>query len=344
MRSGWNGPYTIAPIPWSPGNYAILPVGLVNLWQSAGSISDSASSLSAWATSRAEDGESAGMRHSRGRADTLTAQAVHLASYPTAQASDSERGPDYAAKDRAVGPALAATAQMAAWSTASARDWKDTEGMGSHRTNPDGTPGRARDDQLPRQASLASWATADAGVFNLATDPEANDERLGAMKERLGNGNGAGLTIQQQAHLANWGTPMTRDTFPAHTDEYYQRQRDKGHGMQNLTDHASLAGWATANTCDATRGSPETPEQQKARGANVGMSLIDQVALIGPARLTDDGRLLIGSCAGMESGGQLDPEHSRLLMRLPDGWESCAPTETASTLKRRRSSAAPSLK
>lgn len=382
MRRGWNGPYTIAPIPWSPGSYAILPIGLVNLFQSAGSISDSGNTLSGWPTSRAEDGESAGMRHSRGRADTLTAAAVHLAGYPTCQASDAERGPDYAAANRegtggftlqttaqmagyttpqahdvtprgagsraksketgdSGGACLAWDAAMTGWSTASARDWKDSEGMASHRTNEDGTPGRARDDQLPRQASLAAWPTpdaesgsggrkmkddlaktrasgskvqvtinqaaalagwptTDAGVFNLATEPEENEARLEDMKERLGNGNGAGKTIQQAAHLA---------------------------------------GWATTGAADATRGSPETPEQQKARGANVGMSLIDQAALIGPARLTSDGRLLIGSCAGMESGGQLDPEHSRLLMRLPDGWESCAPTKTASILKRRLLSA-----
>lgn len=314
MRSGWNGPYTIAPIPWSPGTFAILPVGLAKLLASADSISGTGSTLSGWPTSRAEDGESAGMRHSRGRADTLTAAAVHLAGYPTPTSKESAGAgttdPDKVLA-RAKGPhsndlqdfvqLTNWPADLAGWSTASARDWKDSEGMASHRTNEDGTQGRARDDQLPRQASLAGWPTTDAGVFNLATDPDANSSRLDEMRERLGNGNGAGMTIQQAAHLA---------------------------------------GWATTGAADATRGSPETPEQQKARGANVGMSLIDQAALVGPARLTADGRLLIGSSAGMESGGQLDPEHSRLLMRLPDGWASCAPTETASTLKRRSRSAA----
>lgn len=300
MRSGWNGPYTVAPIPWSPGTFAILPVGLAKLLASADFMAATDNTLSAWPTSRAEDGESAGMRHSRGRADTLTAAAVHLASYPTPRAA--EAGPDYAIEDRpnSGGFSLQTTAQLTHWSTASARDWKDSEGMAKHRTNEDGTEGRARDDQLPRQAALASWPTTDGGVFNLATDPEANSSRLDEMRERLGNGNGAGLTIQQAAHLASW---------------------------------------ATTGAADATRGSPETPDQQRARGANVGMSLIDQAALVGPARLTADGRLLIGYSAQMERGGQLDPEHSRLLMRLPDGWASCAPTETASTLNKRRRSA-----
>lgn len=60
----------------------------------------------------------------------------------------------------------------------------------------------------------------------------------------------------------------------------------------------------------------------------------------GPMRLCSDRTLLTGSTAGMASGGRLNPAHSRWLMRLPPEWDACAPTETRSTRKRRRSSAA----
>lgn len=79
-----------------------------------------------WATPRAEDAESSGMRHSRGVADTLTAQAEHLAGWVT---------------------------------TTTTRDWKDSGADIKPRAD-----GSERLDQLPRQANLAGWPTPMAGT------------------------------------------------------------------------------------------------------------------------------------------------------------------------------------
>jgi hypothetical protein len=51
--------------------------------------------------------------------------------------------------------------------------------------------------------------------------------------------------------------------------------------------------------------------------------------------------MLTGSSAGMESGGQLSPSHSRWLMGLPPVWDDCAVTAMQLLLKRpKRSSKA----
>lgn len=58
---------------------------------------------------------------------------------------------------------------IAMWSTASARDWKDSAGMATTGTNPDGSK-RNRLDQLPRQAALYPTPKASAAGPDFAKE------------------------------------------------------------------------------------------------------------------------------------------------------------------------------
>ena len=182
--------------------------------------------------------------------------AYHLATWNTPRATDgSNGGPNQA------GGALPADAALAGWTTTTtSRDWKDSGADIKPRAD-----GTERFDQLPRQAKLAGWPTPDAAGFG-ADNPEVWRERRKRVQEKLGNGNGFGLTLNMAAHE-----------------------------VETRLEH-------------------------------------------GPARLTASGVMLTGSSAGMESGGQLNPAHSRWLMGLPPEWDDCAAMVTPLSRRRRKNS------
>jgi hypothetical protein len=78
-----------------------------------------------------------------------------LAGYPTPNTPSG--GPNIKSTERHTGGMDlegVATLALSGWATASSRDWKDTPGMATTGTNPDGST-RQRTDQLPRQAAQA---------------------------------------------------------------------------------------------------------------------------------------------------------------------------------------------
>ena len=154
--------------------------------------------------------------------------------------------------------------------------------------------------------------TSDSGCTGWPT-AKAKDGREWSPNAKPGSASGHGLGAVAQ--MAGWPTPMSRDHFPSHTDEYIAEKKAQGHGMSNLNDVAMLAGG---------------PNQ-------TGGALPADAALI-------SGQTQSSSPAGTAKRGVLNPALSRWLMGYPVAWDSCGATAMRSCRKSRRNSSKRSSK
>lgn len=258
---------------------------------------------------------------SRLRASVLRTSVTEHTSWPTPQARD-HKGASSAGNDLTHNARpLNEVAVLAGWPTpTSSLADKGVRSMeGGIREAM-----RGHGPDLAAMACLSSWAT-----------PRANDaEKRGELAPDIRNG------LPMQAQMAGWGTPTASE--PGGTgDQYVARSIAKTGNTSPtmLTHQVALAGWPTPSCNNDRAGSPESAmSMTRPDGTKVQQRLQDFAAICGPARLTASGEMLIGSSAAMESGGQLNPAHSRWLMALPPEWDDCAPTATRSTRSKRKSS------
>ena len=219
------------------------------------------------------------------------------------------------------------------WPTPTTRDGKGGYQGGRIRN------GKISTDTLDVTAQLTGWAT-----------PTTADHKGAAKPESVKEWNSRGHNLPEQGQMAGWTTPSATDGTRGGSGI------TDGMSGSSLTQLSKMAGWATPNTMDSlplrSKEAMIRMHQTTRKNRSFPCNLREQVSpeMIEavmeakgevipkpePMRLTVSGQMLTGSSAEMESGGQLDPSHSRWLMGLPPEWDDSAPTATPSQRKSRK--------
>jgi DNA (cytosine-5)-methyltransferase 1 len=158
------------------------------------------------------------------------------------------------------------------------------------------------------------------------------DAMAGTPAQNGNNEAGNNDSSRKTVALAAWPTPVVNDTTGS---KYAYSQGNHDRKVLKLPGAADQAGWQTPRARGDAGGDRYLSGDTKNLEDQIRYNLMENPALPphGPARLTATGEMLTGSSAEMESGGQLNPAHSRWLMGYPPEWDDCAVTAMPSSRK-----------